>query len=181
MTLRLERIKNSDKRLRRDMSVHYSQPGGFVGRNLCYAVIYDNKYYGAIVAGSTPMHLLGRDIFCSIYGIQPTLNQIINNLFYHVEGPYPIRNFTIKVLQLYRTVSELDWFMRYGDRPLMHESLVELPRSGEIYKRDGWYNFGTTKGFTCKRIGGKGTDSYGGQRVWDRENLRPKLVFRKII
>jgi len=31
------------------MSVHYSKPGGFVGRNICYAITYAGVYYGAIV------------------------------------------------------------------------------------------------------------------------------------
>jgi len=46
--------------------------------------------------------------------------------------------------------------------------------------RDGWEMVGQTKGFTCKRVAGIGTDSWGGKRVWDTENLRPKLVFIKL-
>lgn len=61
------------------------------------------------------------------------------------------------------------------------ESLVELPRTGECYKRDGWTLVGQTIGYTCKRVAGKGTDNWSGKRVWDTKNLRPKLVFcRKI-
>jgi hypothetical protein len=40
-----------------------------------------------------------------------------------------------------------------------------------------WTCVGMTKGYTCKRIGGQGTDSWTGQRIWDTKNLRPKLVF----
>jgi hypothetical protein len=67
--------------------------------------------------------------------------------------------------------------MKYGDVPIGFESLVELPRSGEVYKRDGWTEVGVTKGQTCKRIAGKGTDSWTGRRVWDTKNLRPKRIF----
>lgn len=71
----------------------------------------------------------------------------------------------------------VDWKEKYGDEIIGFESLIEIPRTGECYRRDGWEMIGQTKGFTCKRTAGKGTDSWGGKRVWDKENLRPKLVF----
>lgn len=154
-----------------NMEVHYSQPRGFVGRNICYAVMYEMTYFGAIVGGSTPKYLPGDS--------RPPLNNIVNNIFFHVNGPYPLRNFTQKVLALYRRKIELDWFIKYGDFVERHESLVELPRTGEVYRRDGWTLQGRTKGQTCKRVAGKGTDSWSGKRVWDTENLRPKLVFSR--
>lgn len=176
----LERIGKNDPRLRAMMRDHYSQPGGFVGRSLCYAVMYEGHCYGAIVGGSTPKHLIGRAAFTMIHGMELHLNEIVNNLFYHVNGPYPVRNFTVKVLREYRAQVQIDWFLKYGDRVRLHESLVELPRSGETYRRDGWLRIGLTKGFTCKRIGGVSTDSWGGKRVWDRKNLRPKHVFVRL-
>lgn len=159
-----------------DMKIHYSQPKGFVGRNICYAVIVGDAYFGAIVGGSATKHLPGRNIS------EPhSLNNIVNNIFYHVEGPYPFRNFTQKVLKIYRKQIELDWFLKYGDFVITHETLVELPRSGECYRRDGWFEIGQTKGFTCKRTAGKSSDSWTGKRVWDRENLRPKRVFMRMV
>ena len=154
------------------MAVHYSAPKGFVGRNICYAVMCDLRYFGAIVGGSTPKHLKGRE--------NPIdLNNIVNNIFFHIEGPYPLRNFAQKVLAIYRKRIELDWFVKYGDLVLRHESLVEMPRTGDVYLRDGWKLVGQTHGFTCKRTAGKGTDSWTGKRVWDTENLRPKLIFAR--
>ena len=52
-----------------------------------------------------------------------------------------------------------------------------MPRTGECYKRAGWTEIGITKGYTCKRIKGQGTDNWTGKRVWDTKNLRPKRVF----
>lgn len=124
-------IKRTHPKILANMSDHYSQPKGFVGRNICYAVVYDMEYYGAIVGGSTPKHLAGRT-----YTVP--LNSIVNNIFFHVEGPYPIRNFVGRVLATYRKRVELDWFLKFGDFVEYHETLVELPRSGECYKRDGW-------------------------------------------
>jgi len=169
-------ISRTFPQLLADMKVHYSQPKGFVGRNICYAVTVGDSYFGAIVGGSTPKHLAGRDI-----PLPFELNQIVNNLFYHIEGPYPFRNFAQKTLALYRKTIEKDWFLKYGDFVIAHECLVELPRTGECYRRDGWQEIGLTKGFTCKRTAGKGTDSWSGKRVWDTKNLRPKRVFMRLV
>lgn len=184
--LRLERIKRTDPRILVNMSIHYSQPKGFVGRNICYAVLYNDIYYGSIVGGSSTLHLAGRDEFFDLTkeNKKQCLKQIINNIFFHiekVEGKYPTRCFAQKVLELFRETIVKDWLIQYKDEVIGFESLVELPRTGECYKRDGWNLVGQTIGYTCKRIAGKGTDSWSGKRVWDTENLRPKLVFcRKV-
>lgn len=173
--IELVQVKRTYPFLLEDMKDHYSAPKGFVGRNICYAVAFGGEYIGGIVGGSSPLHLPGdrKDT---------PLNSIVNNLFFHVvpgELGYPVRNFTQKVLRLWRERVKIDWKERYDDEVLLFESLVELPRSGECYRRDGWTLDGQTKGFTCKRGPGKGTDSWSGKRVWDTTNLRPKLVFRR--
>lgn len=182
MELKLEKIKRTDLRLLKDMEVHYSQPKGFVGRNICYAITVNSIYYGAIVGGSSTLHLVGRDAFFSLTreNKQHRLRQIVNNLFYHIEkknGKYPIRNIVPTTLRKFREQIAVDWEQKYGDKVIGFESLIELPRTGEVYKRDGWVEVGITKGQTCKRIAGKGTDSWTGKRVWETKNLRPKRVF----
>lgn len=155
------------------MAIHYSQPKGFVGRNICYAVMFGRECYGTISGGSATRFLPNRQVICG-------LNSGVNNIFFHIEpgqNGYPCRNFAVRVLALYRATVEKDWQSKYGDVVRWHETLVELPRSGECYRRDGWMLVGKTKGFTCKRIAGKGSDSWTGKRVWDTINLRPKLVF----
>jgi Druantia protein DruA len=181
----LEQIKRTDNRILADMAAHYSKPRGFVGRNICYAIMCDGTYYGTIVGGSATLHLVGRDEF---FGIETEnkraiLRRIVNNIFFHIEkrgGCYPVRNMVQSVLRLFRNRIILDWKQRYGDTVLGFESLVELPRTGEAYKRDGWQEVGVTVGYTCKRISGKGrhrTDAWTGQRVWDVKHKRPKRVF----
>ena len=180
--IRLESIKRTDPRILADMAIHYSQPKGFVGRNICYAVMVGDTYYGAIVGGSSTLHLVGRDEF---FGLtkeikKQALKQIVNNIFYHIEkknGRYPVRNMVPTVLQMFRETIVGDWQAKYGDRVIGFESLIELPRTGEAYRRDGWTEVGITKGQTCKRVAGKGSDSWTGKRVWDTKNLRPKRVF----
>ena len=50
--LSLEITKHSDSRLREIMPRHYSSPKGFVGRSICYAILWNGTYYGHTVAGS---------------------------------------------------------------------------------------------------------------------------------
>ena len=178
--LKLQQIKRTDPRILENMKIHYSQPKGFVGRNICYAILWNETYYGAIVGGSATLHLPNRNEYFSID--KSKLNHIINNIFYHIEkfnGEYPCRNFVPMVIKEWRIVIKEDWKNKYGDEVIGYESLVELPRTGECYKRDGWDLIGQTHGYTCKRVGGKGTDDWSGKRVWDTKNLRPKLVFVK--
>jgi hypothetical protein len=180
--IRLVQIKRIDPRILADMAIHYSQPKGFVGRNICYAIMFDDVYYGAIVGGSSTLHLVGRDQFFGLTkeNKRPSLNKIVNNIFYHIEkknGKYPVRNMVPAVLKMFREQITRDWKIKYGDCVIGFESLIELPRTGEAYKRDGWIEVGITKGQTCKRIAGKGTDNWTGKRVWDTKNLRPKRVF----
>lgn len=187
MMLQLIQINKFNDDLAVDRANHYSNPKGFVGRSICYAVKYNDVLYGSIVGGSCTKFLAGRNEFfdnCyNWYGWYS--NNIINNIFYHIEprsGKYPIRNFSQKVLDKFQDRIYADWFLKYGDLVLGFETLVELPRTGEIYKRNGFTEVGQTKGYTCKRVAdkdGSGTDSWSGKRVWDTVNLRPKRVFCK--
>jgi hypothetical protein len=184
--LQLIVVQHTDARVVRWMAAHYSQPKGFVGRTICYIVSWDHVAYGAITAGSATRFLPGRDRFFADRGYEDVpLNSIINNTFYHVErvdGRYPCRWFTSRVLRMFRGLSAHHWTERYGDPVVAYESLVELPRTGDCYLRDGWAEIGLTKGFTCKREAGQGTDSWSGRRVWntDPASLRPKRVLIRL-
>ena len=179
MTIDLLITKRTDERLLERMKIHYSQPKGFVGRNICYAVMFDDVYYGHIVAGSATLHLPNRLEFLGLDNTK--LTNIVNNIFFNIEpvnGKYPARNFTTKVVEMFCEKSSQDWQAKYGDAVLGFETLVELPRTGELYKRAGFVVGGITKGYTCKRVSGVSTDSYTGRRVWNKadDELRPKLV-----
>ena len=172
--MKLERILKSDRYLQYLMSIHYSNPKGFVGRQLHYKITYGDQIYGCICAGSASRYLPGRNEFLGV--CLEAIQKIINNTFFHLRGPpYPERNFASKVIREFREVSAADWQKEYGDKVLGFESLVEIPRTGECYKRDGWSLVGCTSGFTCKRESGLGTDSYSGKRVWGIGER--KLVF----
>jgi hypothetical protein len=159
------------------MDRHYSQPKGFVARLLLYGIIVDGVRYGAIAGGSATKFLPGRNAFFSIG--KGDLNSIINNTFFHIEKVnerYPFRNFSTYVVSQWREVVAADWERVYGDVVIGFETLVELPRAGTLYLRDGWTEVGITKGQTCKRVAGKGSESWSGKRVWNTTELRPKRV-----
>lgn len=173
-------IPKTDRYLQANMKIHYSQPKGFVGRSICYSISYNNILYGHIIGGSATLHLPNRNEYFEI--TRDKLNNIINNIFFHIEkvnNQYPERNFSPKCLKLFRNQVSIDWKNKYKDDVIGFESLVELPRTGECYKRDNWDLIGQTIGYTCKRTAGQGTDNWTGKRVWDTKNLKPKLVFVK--
>jgi len=162
------------------MAVHYSHPKGFVGRSICYAIVYNDIYYGHIVGGSATRFLPGRNEYLGI--TINDLNCVVNNIFYNVskvDGVYPVRNFTSFVVKEFVGKVMIDWEQKYGDRVIGFETLIEKPRAGNLYRRAGWVRVGETKGYTCKRVAGSGTDSWTGKRVWntDKKSLRPKYVF----
>ena len=114
------------------------------------------------------------------------MSQISKNLYKKIQKQYSRRiNLDLKrikkVLQKFIKTITVDWELKYGNKVIGFETLVELPRKGELYLKDKWVHVGTTKGFTCKREGGKGTDSWSGKRVWDTKNLKPKIVLCKKI
>ena len=146
----LERTKRTDNRLLERMAVHYSQPKGFVGRNIFYAVVYDGNYYGHIGGGSATRYLPGRNEFLSIDKNQ--LNNVINNIFFNISkigDKYPIRNFTTQVLLTFMERVRKDWENDYENFVIGFETLVEKPRTGELYLKAGWSLVGETKGYTC--------------------------------
>lgn len=181
ITSRLKFIttKRTDERLLERMKNHYSKPKGFVGRNICLAVMFDNVYYGHIVFGSATRFLPGRNEALEIE--LDSINNVANNIFYNiskVDGKYPVRNFTSFVLKNCCDLITALWYEKYHDVLQGFETLVELPRTGELYLRAGWEIVGQTKGYTCKRVSGIGTDNWTGRRVWNTniDQLRPKVV-----
>jgi len=177
--LELRQTKRTDEQLLLRMENHYSRPRGFVGRNICYAIFYDSIYYGHIVAGSATRFLPNRNEFLGI--TIKDLNKVINNIFFNVSptnGAYPVRNFTSSVVKVFVNQATADWEKKYGDICVGFETLIEKPRTGELYLRSGWTLVGETKGYTCKRIAGIGTDSWTGKRVWNTnaDDMKPKLV-----
>ena len=178
MNLELVVTKRTDYHLIERMSHHYSRPKGFVGRNICYAILYDNEYYGHIVGGSATRFLPDRNDYLGT--TIDDLNGIVNNIFFNVQpihDKYPRRNFTSFVINEFTKTIQQDWENKYCDCILGFETLIEKPRTGECYRRAGWHLIGETKGYTCKRTCGKGTDNWTGKRVWNTSNLKPKLVF----
>jgi len=179
--VRLSRVTKSNPDLRYAMLRHYSESSGFVGRQLIYRILWNETTYGFIAGGSATRFLPNRQDF---FGPHIGLRNIVNNTFFRLErvdGRYPCRNFARTVVSLWRFACREHWSTKYGDEVLGFESLVELPRTGELYLRDGWKEIGLTQGFSCRRISsdiiGPSTDSWSGTRVWSQDDARKKRVF----
>lgn len=102
MQIQLEIVKKTDADLKIYMGVHYSKPKGFVGRSICYRILFDEIRYGYIIGGSSTLHLPGRNNF---FGDKLSLNGIVNNIFFHIEkydNKYPMREFVPKVVAKWR-------------------------------------------------------------------------------
>lgn len=177
--IRLELSSKSDADIKYLMSIHYSHPKGFVGRQIIYKIFYNDEFCGAIAGGSATLHLPNRNDF---FGDKYDLNKIINNTFYHLVDNHNDKNLGSQVLALWRKQVVKDWEEKYKENVIGFETLVELPRSGAMYKADNWTLVGQTHGYTCKRVGGVATEKWTGVREWnkDESNLKPKLVFCKL-
>ena len=177
-------VKSRDAALRSAMANHYSLPGGFVGRSIVYRVSVGGISYGYTTAGSATRYLVGRAAFLCEDDC-PLLDRLINNTFFHIErvdGKYPMRNFIQRVILMWEKIAVTDWRRKYGDDPVAFETLVEPPRTGECYLRAGWTLLPEmTKGYTCRRTAGRGSDSWTGKRVWNTTDLRPKHVLMKMV
>lgn len=174
-------VKRTAPKLLEEMKRHYSAPKGFVGRNICYQITHDGHVYGHIVGGSATRYLPGRNDFLGLDATKQ-LNEIVNNIFFHIEpkdGKYPFRNFSTAVVKAFEEQIVKDWEVKYGDPVIAFETLVEVPRTGECYRRAGWTQVGVAVGYTCKRVAGSGTDNWTGKRVWNTKDLRPKNVLIK--
>ena len=177
--IRLELASKTDSDILKHMQNHYSHPSGFVGRQLIYRIWVDNRAVGAIAGGSATMHLPGRDEF---FGDEFALQKVVNNTFYHLENDSDDKNLGTKVLKLWRSQIVDDWQYFYKSPVIGFETLIELPRTGALYKADNWTYVGTTKGYQCRRVGGvSASEKFGGVRVWDYVNLKPMLVFCKLL
>lgn len=187
--IELVATNKGDPLVKQYMAVHYTQPKGFVGRQLIYRIECGGKVYGAIAGGSAiKLPKMSQQLAGRVFPEGATLENVVNNTFFHLERPegesYPVRNFAPKVVALWRERVMRDWPARYkGDRVMLFETLIEPPRTGELYLRDGWTHVGTTHGTQWKREGGsspKERFKYG-VRVRDRKApLRPKLVFTRL-
>jgi len=177
--IRIEPVAKNDPELHRLMAVHYTHPKGFVGRQLFFHITWAGTLYGCIAFGSATRYLPGRPTSVA------DLTHGLNNIFYHIEkqdGRYPCRNFTTRALLLAEPLAIAAYETRYHDAVWWLESLVELPRTGDLYRKAGYREVGITKGYTCRRVGGNVlTEVFDGRRVWnmDPNSLRPKRVFLK--
>ena len=112
-----------------------------------------------IVANNTKLALLGfsaaawktspRDIFIgwNLEQRQRNLHLVINNARFLILPWVKSRNLASKVLSMAKNRVAEDWQNRYGYRPVLMETFVEVPRfTGTCYRAANWLYLGETKG-----------------------------------
>ena len=75
------------------------------------------------------------------------LHRIVDNARFLILPWVQSRNLASKLLAMTTRILARDWQNRYGYRPVMAETFVEIPRfSGTCYKAANWIRLGETKG-----------------------------------
>lgn len=180
MEIELVKIKKSNLGLLRSAKEHYVlQKGMPLGRLLCFEIVCQGTIWGYICAGGSTRTPVGKnsykvplfgtkDIYVEKKGVtrdkwfgiskEQGCNNIVDNVFFHMlprDGDYPCRNFTTKILQLWRKKTIEYWKIKYGVNVTGFQTMVGGERTGETYIRDGWTLIGRTMGYSRSYNAGK--------------------------
>jgi len=162
MAIYLDLIKSKKglrifKRIVRDYH-SYKQGGNYAGRQINWFIrdMETDEIYGCIGVGSAIYVLKARGDFIGWKGLtypsvceekQRNLNKIANNWrFTMMPNTISISNMGSKVLSLLHKAAPKEWELKYGDKLVLFETLIEPPHLGTIYKAAGWIYLGETLG-----------------------------------
>lgn len=131
------------------ISEHPLRDCRLVGRQLRYLIGSAHGWLGAIGFGSAALHMESRD---SWIGWNPTLRvehlqRVINMTRFLIRPKLRCKNLASHVLGLCARRVAKDYELRYGLRPWLLESFVEVPTyQGSCYQGANWIKVGQTKG-----------------------------------
>jgi len=126
----------------------YKKYRDYVGRTLNYFVKKDGEIIGCIGVGSAVLALTPRDDFIGWEKTQrlKNLRFIANNYrFCMIKEGYGSQ-----VLSLLSREAKKHWMLKFGDRLVLLETMVQPPFTGVVYKAAGWDMVGMTKGLSFK-------------------------------
>lgn len=161
----------------------YKQSSHYSGRMINY-LIYDQfgDCLGVIGFGSSFFCTTARDdaIGWSESARWQNLQNISNNWRFTIK-PNRYKNIATSVLSLATKYIKEDWQKKYGNKLYMLDTYVQPPRSGNIYKANGWEYVGNTVGadFSGRGYEGNLTDSLARCRNLDKGKVKRKMVFIK--
>ena len=128
---------------------HYLGYQPLPGAQLRYFVVANNTKLALLGFSAAAWKTSPRDIFIGWNGQQRqrNLHLVINNARFLILPWVKSRNLASKVLSMAKNRVAEDWQNRYGYRPVLMETFVEVPRfTGACYRAANWLYLGETKG-----------------------------------
>ena len=150
--LRLEAVQ--DKRASRLWNglidrYHYLGYSPLPGAQLRYLIDSDHGVLGAIGFGAAAWKVAARDRWIGWEATcrEAHLARVLNNARFLILPWVQVKNLASKVLSLAAPQVPGDFAARYGTRPVLLETFVEIPRfRGTCYRAANWRHLGETAG-----------------------------------
>ncbi|MCP5023572.1 MAG: DUF4338 domain-containing protein [bacterium] len=128
---------------------HYLGYTPLPGAQIRYLIESDQGLLGALGFGAAAWKVASRDqwIGWSRAGREAHLGQVLNNARFLLLPWVQVKNLASKVLALSAKQVPEDFATRYGVRPVLLETFVEIPRfTGTCYRAANWRYLGDTQG-----------------------------------
>jgi hypothetical protein len=128
---------------------HYLGYSPLPGAQLRYLVQWDHGVLGALGFGAAAWKVAARDrwIGWDAPGREAHLGRVLNNARFLLLPWVRVRNLASKVLALAAARLPADFAARYGERVVLLETFVEVPRhQGTCYRAANWQYLGETTG-----------------------------------
>jgi hypothetical protein len=128
---------------------HYLGYTPLPGAQLRYLIESDQGLLGALGFGAAAWKVASRDqwIGWDRAGREAHLGRVLNNARFLLLPWVQVRNLASKILALSAKQVPEDFAIRYGVRPVLLETFVEIPRfTGTCYRAANWRYLGDTQG-----------------------------------
>ncbi|MCP4967706.1 MAG: DUF4338 domain-containing protein [bacterium] len=128
---------------------HYLGYTPLPGAQVRYLIESDQGLLGALGFGAAAWKVASRDrwIGWDRAGREAHLGRVLNNARFLLLPWIRVKNLASKVLSLSALQVAEDFAARYGERPVLLETFVEIPRfAGTCYRAANWRYLGETAG-----------------------------------
>lgn len=155
----LERVSPTTASYAAFWARHYPGSKGAIGRQLHYLVWlgYSPRLAGIIAAGEPMFRCAPRDrhLGLELAPGAPPPPWLVSCVAFRLEDAPP--GWASEVLSVWRARVRCDWLTQYGVQVRWYETLVEPPRIGTCFVRDGWKRLARrTAGRGARRPDGHG-------------------------
>ena len=128
---------------------HYLGYTRIVGAQLRYFIVADGRVLGVMGFGGAAWKVAPRDLFIGWTASEREnrLHLIVNQTRFLILPWIRCQNLATKALSLVQKRLPTDWQGRYGYRPVLMETFVDVTRfRGTCYKAGNWHMVGLTQG-----------------------------------